>query len=344
MTCMPSVLFVVGSSRSGTTLMGRILGRNPKVFTFHELHFFEEIWDPDSPRQVVTREAAIRLIGLLIRIQRDGYLAHRKPDRYKDEASTVISGEAAEPLRAEDIFARFLAYEARRHGADIPCDQTPRNIFFLRRLLDFYPEARIIEMIRDPRDVLHSQKNRWRRWYLSGDGHTILSALRSWSNYHPLITPLMWRAAVRAGRECAADDRMLSISFESLLECPEATVQSMCQKLGLQYVSDMLQVPRVGSSAISDSEKTGVSRKIAGQWRGGGLSTTELWLCQKLAGTEMVDLGFELRQARVNPITLVLYVLILPLKLVIAFATNIGRISSVVDSIRRRFRLVVRRA
>jgi len=323
-------------------MMGRILGRNPNVFTFHELHFFEEMWDPDTRQQFIVRDAAIGMIALLISIQRDGYFAHRNPGRYKEEARLVIDKVAGERFHAEDIFAKFLTYEAQRNGGDIPCDQTPRNIFFLSRLLQFYPEARIVVMVRDPRDVLHSQKNRWRRWYLSGQGHTILSAIRSWSNYHPLITPLLWRAAIRAGREGVGDRRVLTISFDRLLEDPEATVQSMCQTLGLQFASDMLQVPRVGSSTISDSEKTGISSKVSGQWRGGGLSPTELWLCQKIASAEMTDLGFEIVHARLNPLTLALYVLSLPLKLVIAFATNIGRISSVVESIRRRLRLVFR--
>ncbi len=36
------MLFVVGNGHSGTILMGRILGRNPRVYIFHELRFFEE--------------------------------------------------------------------------------------------------------------------------------------------------------------------------------------------------------------------------------------------------------------------------------------------------------------
>ena len=34
------IIFIVGSSRIGTTMMGRILSNNSKVFTFKELHFF----------------------------------------------------------------------------------------------------------------------------------------------------------------------------------------------------------------------------------------------------------------------------------------------------------------
>ena len=40
------MLFVVGNSRSGTTMMGRILGNHPDVFTFGELHFFGQLWSP----------------------------------------------------------------------------------------------------------------------------------------------------------------------------------------------------------------------------------------------------------------------------------------------------------
>ena len=34
-------IFIVGSSRSGTTMMGRILSNHKDVFTFKELHFLE---------------------------------------------------------------------------------------------------------------------------------------------------------------------------------------------------------------------------------------------------------------------------------------------------------------
>ena len=48
-TTMPDQVMVVGSSRSGTTMMGRVLGRHPCVFTFEELHFFEQMWQPELP-------------------------------------------------------------------------------------------------------------------------------------------------------------------------------------------------------------------------------------------------------------------------------------------------------
>ena len=45
-------IFIVGSSRSGTTMMGRILGNHSDVFTFKELHFFGTIWTNNSDKKL----------------------------------------------------------------------------------------------------------------------------------------------------------------------------------------------------------------------------------------------------------------------------------------------------
>ena len=54
-------IFVVGSSRSGTTMMGRILAKNPSVFTFRELHFFGTIWTNNNNRELNKNEQIRRL-------------------------------------------------------------------------------------------------------------------------------------------------------------------------------------------------------------------------------------------------------------------------------------------
>jgi alcohol sulfotransferase len=55
-----------------------------------------------------------------------------------------------------------LGHEAERTGASIPCEQTPRNLFYLGEILEHFPEARVIHMVRDPRDVAVSQFFQWK--------------------------------------------------------------------------------------------------------------------------------------------------------------------------------------
>ena len=49
-------IFVVGNSRSGTTMMGRILGNHPDIFTFKELHFFGQLWCSNETNNRLNRK------------------------------------------------------------------------------------------------------------------------------------------------------------------------------------------------------------------------------------------------------------------------------------------------
>ena len=51
------MVFVVGNSRSGTTMMGRILGNHPDVYTFGELHFFGQLWSPAVSSKIDIQQA-----------------------------------------------------------------------------------------------------------------------------------------------------------------------------------------------------------------------------------------------------------------------------------------------
>src|SRR4051812_43958248 len=41
-------LFVGGNSRSGTTMLGEILGMHAQAFMLTELHFWEKLWTPEQ--------------------------------------------------------------------------------------------------------------------------------------------------------------------------------------------------------------------------------------------------------------------------------------------------------
>jgi len=55
------MLFIAGNSRSGTTMMGRILSMHPDIFTFHELHFFEQLWSTNDGQKQLSIEDAMTL-------------------------------------------------------------------------------------------------------------------------------------------------------------------------------------------------------------------------------------------------------------------------------------------
>lgn len=329
-------IFVVGASRSGTTMMGRVLGGSPDVFTFRELHFFEELWSPSGGANI-DREDAVKVVATLLSIERDGYLTKWKPDRYLSEARNVVA-RLAEPHSAIACFREFLSYEAERRGATRPCDQTPRNLFYVAEIFDHVDSARFVYMVRDPRDVLLSQKNRWKRRLRGSESHRVRDMLRDWCNYHPWTISRFWRTSEQIALAIGQEPRFARVRFEDLLADPHTTIRGVSDSLEITFSEAMLHVPVMGSSNRSDRDgAVGIDASRAAQWRKGGLNSTEIWICEKVAGrTAMARNGYEGSRLLPNPVLLVGYLLWLPVHIVLAVAMNFHRVDNLRQAVVRR--------
>ncbi|UFP95420.1 sulfotransferase family protein [Gloeobacter morelensis] len=331
------MIFVVGNSRSGTTMMGRILARHPEIFTFHELHFFEEMFAAKEQAKSLASQEAARLFARLIDMQRVGYLQQRDPNQFLAEAEGCISQAGAASLTAPAVFEAFLKYETALNDGRIACDQTPRNVYYLPEILRIYPQARIINMVRDPRDVLLSQKRRWQRRFLSGNKTPLRESLRTWVNYHPITISRLWNAAIRAAEREQPHPRIFHLRFEDVVAEPEGTVRSLCDFLELQYSQSMLEVPQIGSSTTADRpEVRGINRDRAGSWQKGGLSLAEIALCQSITKVYMERNGYKPQPVRLPVVDLVTNSASFPLKLGLAFLLNLNRMRSITETIKRR--------
>ena len=75
--------------------------------------------------------------------------------------------------------------------------------------------------MRDPRDVLLSQKLKWKRRYLGAKSIPLREAIRSRINYHPIIISKLWNSSIRLLDRLPADVRIHKICFEELLRKPD---------------------------------------------------------------------------------------------------------------------------
>lgn len=330
-------IFVVGSSRSGTTMMGRILGRHQDIFTFHELHFFEQLWSPSSTIKKLSPKDAAELGSRLLLIERDGYFAKKNPCQpYFDEAANFLT---ASDVDGADVFGGFLKYETLKNKKKISCDQTPRNVFYVDEILSLYPDAKIVAMVRDPRDVLLSQKNKWRRRFLGAKNIPLMEAIRSRINYHPYTISKLWGATAREILRHKDNPRVMCVKFESLLESPEPLVRKICEFLGIEFNSQMLNVPKIGSSLGNDQPKSvGINSERSEAWRNGGLNSTEIWLCERVNTLVMQKCNYLESRAHPNYIRVSLYFIVFPLQILCALVLNLRRMKRIGETIRRRFR------
>ena len=127
-----------------------------------------------------------------------------------------------------EIFARFLEYTSKINHSEISCDQTPENIFYLKEILDYFPEAKIINMVRDPRDVLLSQKNKWKRRYFGASSIPFNEVTRSYFNYHPITMSKIWNTVIFSSNNFQNDKRFKTIHFENLLLNSKTVILELC--------------------------------------------------------------------------------------------------------------------
>lgn len=315
--------------------MGRILGRHPSVFTFEELHFFEQWWQPRLPPSVTQPAEAVRLAAVLLGTQREGYRHHHRGRGCEADAKALVQ-TIEPPLTAPRVFAAFMAREAAAHGAEAGCDQTPRNLYYLPELLELYQEAVAVVMVRDPRDVLLSQKNRWHRRSLGARRATRRNVVRTWSGYHPFTISVLWRSGVRAGARVTGHPRVVHVRFEDLLSDPVAQVKTVCDRVGIEFEPQMLDVPHIGSSNVADRpNEHGIDPATAGRWRE-GLSPTEAWICQRVTLAEMASHGYRPAMVRPSPARVVGSGLSLAGKSGLALAMNARRSKNLFEAARRR--------
>lgn len=342
------LLFVVGNSRSGTTIMARVLGRSQSVHTFHELHFIEETWSPleEEKLEDIPNKKAVEITAKLINTERDDYIGERNVEKYISEAEQYVAEMVSDSglYSMQSIFKNFLLCEASLNDKMIPCEQTPRNIFFVKELLTIYPEAHIINMVRDPRAVLHSQKNRWKIRGQGARNIPIREVLRSWSNYHSIITSVFWNSSISAA-EKNTSKRLTTIKYEDFVARPDVIIQEVCKNVCIPHDSNMLNIPRSegGTSSFGqntgDETNAGIKTGSVHRWkRAGGLSLAEIFLCQYITRRNMEKYGYDFMEVSIIRIlfSVTIHLVSLPVKLGLAFILNMNRHKNIIETVKRR--------
>ncbi len=331
-------VLVVGNSRSGTTMLARMLGRHSEVLALQELHFAEEHWTPGATP--LTRDEALALAERLLHNQREWYHTPFRPGAHADLAQDVV--ETTVPghdgrYAATSVFAAVLDHEARAAGRRVVVEQTPRNVFFVEALLREVPGTVAVVLVRDPRDVMLSQKNWWRRRFRGTTGVPVLTSLRQWADYHPLTTSLVWRGGARAGLKAREHPRVVSLRFEDLVTRPEQELARVLAPLGLSVQPAMLEAPRISSSNSGDRGGVGVDASVVGRWRD-GLSRAELWTSQRVTAAEAVALGYPPVPVGLPVVGLLWHAVTWAPRTALAVLLNRSRTRNLLASARRRLR------
>lgn len=290
------MIFITGASRSGTTLLSFVLRNHNRILGLKELQFFGEFWDPRKPQQQLSNKQLIDAAAAILARQSRGILDAKPTEEETASARSLVAELDDGPLKPAELFASALKRLSEAAGGAIPCEQTPRNIFYADSLLRTYPAAHVVHMMRDPRAVTASQKKRWRRRQLAQDRSRVplRHSLRVWVNYHPFTIARLWNRSSCEANRLRNHPRFTLLRFEDLLEKPEQTISRLCSRLGIDYEPAMLDVGQINSShqtSVGGARK-GLNTAAIDVWKQ-TLSEPETAIVEKFCMPAMETHGYQ---------------------------------------------------
>ena len=242
---LPKHVVVFGALRSGTTLLRLMLDQHPQLAAPGETDYmFDHITGgvagaPEYDEKALTDDRIYRFYRNKFGLDPD------VPQTMDDMLRTKIG-----PKAAHDPLMVVLLH---------------RN---LGRALTHLPDARVLHLVRDPRDVARSSIGMgWAGSTYYGVKHW-LKTEREWAAQAAQIAP----------------DKVMQVKYEDLIEAPEEVLGRVCTFFGVPFDPAMLDYD--GGSTYSKPDPA-----LTYQWRR-KQSPREIGLVEARVGTLLEELGY----------------------------------------------------
>jgi len=252
-------IFIVGTPRSGTTLLRLLLNHHPQIAIPDETNVMTWLYkSPGHPRRIVSK--ASDATNLPTAFGRDLAAEY--------DALWVGGRPRGRRAKIEWFFERF----ADEKEKDFWGDKTPGHAAFARDIKRLFPECTIAFMVRDPRavvasfvryraDPLRSQRDFWM-------SDTLEHAVMNYGRY------------IRPGIACA--DVLEFIRYEDLVEHPLVTLEQTCNMLRIPFASQMLEYVETSGGEFFE----GASRRdgMIPEWKAAALGPIDPRLADSWRG------------------------------------------------------------
>jgi Sulfotransferase family len=208
----PPAPFIVGVSRSGTTLLRLMLDAHPQLAIPPETHFIPEL--VEACERGAGPEQAVELLT-----------GHRRwPDFRLDRDELLRRLRALDPFTASDALRAFYGCYADRAGKPRWGDKTPHYTRRMPLIARVLPEARFIHLIRDGRDVALSFME------VHFGPADVRSAAERWTRW-----------VAKARRHGQRVDHYLELRYEDLVQDAEGVLTRVCDFIELPWDAAMLE-------------------------------------------------------------------------------------------------------
>jgi len=190
-------VFIGGMFKSGTSLLRAMLGRHSRLFAGLETQWLAE----DARTTPAERREWLERLAIFF-----------------DAPYAALDGAVGDATQAEPCLDRLMSFLSQREGKARWAEKTPYNVGAIDRILSYWPGAKVLHVMRDPRDVYASmvEIGKWEEPAVFG-AHwcNTVGAARDW-------------LGTAQGRHSAYHE----LRYERLVLDPEATMRDALAFLG----------------------------------------------------------------------------------------------------------------
>jgi LPS sulfotransferase NodH len=276
---MKRPVFVLGSPRSGTTLLYHML---LSAGGFAVYRSESKVFDLIAPRCGSLRAAKNKekMLDLWFQTRMFG-VSEVDPEKFRAEVMSDCH-------TAGDFLRIFMEYISRAQNVDRWAECTPEHLLYVPWIKRELPDAQFIHIIRDGRDVaLSLQKQGWVQPF-------------PWDKDRGLIVAgIFWEWIVGKGREFgrALGADYVEVRYEDLMADPRSTLARLGQFINHDLDYDRIQQVAIGSvnepntSFTSEVQKGGF--QPVGRWRN-SFSSGDLAAFEGAIGPFLKESGYTL--------------------------------------------------
>lgn len=268
-------VFVLGCPRSGTTLLYHMLLSAGNFVVYRAESQVFTLLQPRFGNLRVNRNKSALL---------DAWRHSSLFTRTGLDAIEIENEIMADCENAGDFLRIVMEAMARKQGMERWADCTPDHLLAMRQIKETIPNALVIHIIRDGRDVaLSLEKQHWIRPLAWDRGKELQAAA------------LYWEWVVKKGREngkaLGADYR--EVHYEDLVQHPQEVLAGIGEFIGQEL--DYAKIQRVGIGSVSQPNTSfaagsGEFRPL-GRWKF-SLPEQQLEEVEGLIGTTLESLGY----------------------------------------------------
>ncbi|MGD2118995.1 MAG: sulfotransferase [Chromatiales bacterium] len=273
-------IFLVGAARSGTTLLQYMLRSHPQIsLPTGESHFFIPFYQRREEFGDLSKKNNLQnLLSSIYRQKAPFFDEELHGIKFNvDEFTDLLYKQGLHTV--PQIINGIMSANAAGEGKQRWGDKTPYYILHLETLLEMFPDAQFVHIIRDGRDCALSMLER--KW-----------DLKIFNTYHAAY---LWNRYVEHGVEFGRKypDIYIELRYEDLLAEPEKNVERLCNFLNIEYSESVINFRKSDGSGKTSLLTQPLQKNNSEKWRT-KMSDRQVRVFEALAGDMLAQNDYPL--------------------------------------------------